>query len=118
MTDDVTSANVSGMEVLISQEYERLKALFADVDEKQLQLCDGQLWEAARLRAELEHLHEIAKVSGLIKCHPENPTIQKELPVSRMLPKIRANYTNIIFKLSRILGTNFEDEDLGFDEYI
>ena len=102
----------------VSAEYERLKALFADVDEKQLSLVDGALWEAARLRSELDRLHEIAEASGLIKCHPDNPTIQKELPVSRMLPKVRANYTNIVFKLSKVLGTNFEDEDLGFDEYI
>lgn len=101
----------------IEEEYARLKALFADVDDKQLQLVEGSLWEAARLRAELERLHEIVKVTGLVKCRPDNPTIQKELPVSRMLPKIRANYTNIIFKLSRVLGASINDEDLGLDEY-
>lgn len=101
----------------IAEEYERLKALFADVDEKQLSLVDGELWEAARLRAELERLHEIVKVTGLIKYHPDNPAIQKELPVSRMLPKIRANYTNVIFKLSRVLGASINEEDLGFEDY-
>ena len=102
----------------IAEEYERLKGLFTDVDEKQLQLCDGAFWEAARLRAELEKLHEIVKVSGLVKCHPNNPTVQKELPVSRMLPKIRANYTNIIFKLSKVLGSGVAEEELGFDDYV
>ena len=101
----------------IRQEYERIKALFADVDEKQLQLVDGAIIEAARLRVELDRLHEIVKRSGLIKVDPNNPMRQKALPVSRELPKVRAGYTNIIFKLARVLGTGINEEDLGLDDY-
>ena len=99
------------------QEYARIKALFADVDEKQLALVDGAIIEAARLRVELDRLHEIVKVSGLIKIDPNNPTRQKSLPVSRELPKVRAGYTNIIFKLARVLGAGINEEDLGLDDY-
>lgn len=99
------------------QEYERIKALFADVDEKQLQLVDGAIIEAARLRVELDRLHAIVKVSGLVKVDPNNPTRQKALPVSKELPKVRAGYTNIIFKLARVLGASINDEDLGLDDY-
>lgn len=102
----------------LQQEYDRIKALFTDVDEKQLQLVDGAIIEAARLRVELDRLHEIVKVSGLIKIDPNNPTRQKVLPVSKELPKIRAGYTNIIFKLAKILGAGVSDEDLGLDDYI
>ena len=101
----------------ILQEYERIKALFADVDEKQLQLVDGAIWEAARLRVELDRLNEIVKQSGLIKVDPNNPLKQKVLPVSKELPKVRAGYTNIIFKLARVLGAGVGDEDLGLDDY-
>lgn len=101
----------------LNQEYERIKALFADVDEKQLQLVDGAIIEAARLRVELDRLHEIVKQSGLIKVAPNNPTRQKTLPVSKELPKVRAGYTNIIFKLARVLGASVGDEDLGLDDY-
>lgn len=101
----------------IKQEYERIKALFADVDEKQLALVDGAIIEAARLRVELDRLHEIVKISGLIKIDPNNPTRQKSLPVSKELPKVRAGYTNIIFKLARVLGATVNDEDLGLDDY-
>ena len=101
----------------IQQEYERIKALFADVDEKQLQLVDGAIIEAARLRVELDRLHEIVKVSGLVKVDPNNPMRQKVLPVSKELPKVRAGYTNIIFKLARVLGSSVTDEDLGLDDY-
>lgn len=102
----------------IEQEYDRIKALFAEVDEKQLQLVEGAILEAARLRVELDRLHEIVKVSGLIKVDAQNPTRQKVLPVSKELPKVRAGYTNIIFKLARILGASVGEEDLGLDEYI
>lgn len=99
------------------KEYKRIKALFADVDEKQLQLVDGAIIEAARLRVELDRLHEIVKQSGLIKVDPNNPSRQKALPVSRELPKVRAGYTNIIFKLARVLGASVVDEDLGLGDY-
>ena len=102
----------------IRQEYERIKKLFADVDEKQLQLVDGAILEAARLRVELDRLHEIVKRSGLIKIDENNPTRQKTLPVSKELPKVRAGYTNIIFKLARVLGAGINEEDLGLDDYV
>lgn len=101
----------------IRQEYERIKALFVDVDEKQLQLVDGAIIEAARLRVELDRLHEIVQRSGLVKVDPNNPTRQKALPVSKELPKVRAGYTNIIFKLARVLGAAITEEDLGLDDY-
>lgn len=104
--------------VEIKQEYERIRALFADVDEKQLQLVDGAIIEAARLRVELDRLHEIVKQSGLIKVDPNNPARQKSLPVSRELSKVRAGYTNIIFKLARVLGAGINEEDLGLDDYV
>lgn len=94
-----------------TQEYERIKALFDGVDDKQLQLIDGAIWEAARLRAELNRLHEIVKQSGLVKVNPDNPLQQKELPVSRMIVKVRANYLNYIAKLANILGRSVDDDE-------
>ena len=98
-------------------EYERIRDLFEGVDEKQLALVDGAIHEAARLRAELDGLHEIVKRTGLLHYDANNPNRQKELPVSRMLPKVRAGYTNVIFKLSKVLGAVVNEEDLGLDDY-
>ncbi len=105
------------MEEEVRKEYERIKALFKDSDENMLKLMDGAFIEAARLRVELNDIHSIVKETGLIKINPNNQTMQKELPVSRMLPKVRANYTNVIFKLASVLGKNVSDEDLGMDDY-
>lgn len=105
------------MMVDVQQEYGRIKALFEGIDEKQLQLIDGTLWEAARLRVELDGLSQIVKQSGLVKVNPANPLQQKELPVSRMIVKVRANYLNYIAKLSNVLGRNIGDDEDELAEF-
>lgn len=99
----------------VEKEYERIKALFIGCDENQLELIDGAIWECARLRIELNKLHDIVKQTGLIKVHPSNPGMQKELPVSKLIVKVRANYLNYVAKLSNMLGKNIDDDgdDLG-----
>lgn len=99
------------------EEYARLRDIFADVDEKQLALVDGLLHEAARLRAQLDDLQEIAAKTGLVKIHQTDSTRQKELPVSRMLVRLRAGYKDIIAKLSSILGRNAGEDDDGLEEF-
>ncbi len=101
----------------IESEYNRIKALFIGIDEKQLSLIDGAIWEAARLRSELNRLNEIVKQTGLVKINPDNPLQQKELPVSRMIVKVRANYLNYIAKLSNVLGKNVDEEDNSLGEF-
>ena len=105
------------MLVEIQTEYDRIKVLFAGIDEKQQALIDGAIVEAARLRAELNRLHEIAAVSGLIKQHPSIPGLQKELPVARQIVKVRASYLNYIAKLSGVLGKTAQDEDEDLSEF-
>ena len=100
-----------------SQEYERIKALFVGIEEKQLALIEVAIWKAARLKIELDGLQQIVKESGLIKTNPANPMQQKELPVSRMLVKVRANYLNYIAKLSAVLGRNVDETDDGLGEF-
>lgn len=43
--------------------------------------------------------------------------MQKELAVSRVLPKVRASYTNMMFKLAKALSNDIDEDDLGLDEY-
>ncbi|MDF2546135.1 MAG: zinc-binding protein [Anaerosolibacter sp.] len=101
----------------VGKEYERIKGLFEGIDEKQMALIDGAIWECARLRVELNDLNEVVKKSGLVKIHPTEPSLQKELPVSKMIVKVRANYLNYIAKLSSILGKNIDDEDNDLEEF-
>lgn len=101
----------------VKEEYERIKKLFDGVDEKQLSLVDGVIVEAARTKVELDKLHEIVKETGLMQVHPNNPSLQKELPVSKMIVKVRANYLSYISKLSQVLGTTIDDDDEDLSGY-
>lgn len=101
----------------IQKEYERIKELFLGVDENQLKLVDGAIWECARLKKELDDLHNIIKETGLVKINPKNSTMQKELPVSKLIVKVRANYLNYIAKLSSILGKTIDENDDELNEY-
>ncbi|MBH1941644.1 zinc-binding protein [Mobilitalea sibirica] len=101
----------------IKQEYERIKKLFEGCDDSQLALLEGSFWECARLRVELDDLHDIVKETGLVKINPNNPTQQKELPVSKLIVKTRANYLNYIAKLSNILGKSIIEEDDDLADY-
>ena len=47
----------------VEKEYKRIRELFIKADETLLQLVDGAIWEAARVRVELDELHEIIKSS-------------------------------------------------------
>lgn len=101
----------------VKEEYQRIRDLFDDCDEKQLELLDGTFWEAARIRKELNDLHKIVEVSGLVKINPKNPSMQKELPVSKQIVRLRANYLNYMAKLSNILGKNVTDEDDDLEDF-
>lgn len=95
----------------IEKEYIRIKSLFNEIDDKQLSLLEGTFIECARLKVELDDLHKIVVKTGQVKVHPDNFEMQKELPVSKVIVKTRANYLNYIAKLSNILGRNIDDED-------
>lgn len=101
----------------VQQEYARIKELFKGADENQLKLVDGAIMEAARLRVELDQLNKVVAATGLVMVNPDNPYKQRELPICRLLPKVRGNYTNLIFKLARTLGGNVDEDDLGLEEY-
>ncbi|CEP42267.1 Uncharacterised protein [[Clostridium] sordellii] len=101
----------------IEEEYQRIKSLFDGVDEKVLSLIDGAILESARIKVELDDMHEIVRESNLIKVNKENPSLQKELPISKLLTKQRANYINYISKLAGVLGRTEEEEEDELGDY-
>jgi len=100
------------------REYDRIRELFREADERTLDLLDGVIWEAARCRTELDELHEISMASGLIMVDQNNPKRQKELPVSRQMTRARASYLNHMTRLAKALGQAMpDDEELGLEDY-
>ncbi len=95
----------------VQAEYERMKKLFEGCDENQLELVDGAIRECARERVELEKLQDILSECGHVKINPSKPTLQKELPASRVAIKLRASYLNYVAKLSGILGRSIKETD-------
>lgn len=102
----------------VSAEYENLKKIFEECAPEQVQLLDNVFREAARIKVELEDMATLVMKSGRIRYNPKNPRQQEVLPVSRELEKARASYANYMFRLSRALGVNIDDnEDDGLSDY-
>ena len=101
----------------VEKEYERIKEIFSKADETLLLLNDGAIWEAARIRVELDVMHEIIKNTGRIKISSKNPTLQKELPVSKTIEKVRASYINYMAKLSKVLGIAIDEDEDELNDY-
>lgn len=102
---------------LFKKEYERLKGVFADCDEKKLALLDGSIVENVRLRCQIDELNKIIAVTGTVKIHPTNPLMQKELPVAKELTRLRASYTASCKLLCRELGGSDEKFDDDMSEF-
>ena len=94
-----------------------MKKLFINLDENKIKLIDGAILETARLKIELDNLHDLINKTGLIKYNPVNMAQQKELEASKLITKVRANYLNYIAKLTSIMGENIEDDDESLSEY-
>ncbi|NLZ52390.1 MAG: zinc-binding protein [Thermoanaerobacteraceae bacterium] len=98
-------------------EIERLKAEFVGADENKLRVLEGLIEQAAYERLFLKKLNEQALATGLVEVHPDNPKLQRALPISNAIAKHSAALTNIMDKLMKHLAVPLDDEDDGLDEY-
>lgn len=103
----------------VNAEYERLKNIYGKKDPDRAEEQDGLLVEAARARTQLDDCEEIIVLcGGRVRYNPKNPTQQKIIPAVKDLEKVRACYTNIMFKLDKMFSdTDDGDEDKGLDKY-
>lgn len=98
-------------------EIDRLKQEFRNADDNKIRVLDGLIEQAAYERLYLKRLNEQAIITGLVKIHPQKPSIQKALPISNEIAKHSAALTNIMDKLLKHLETENTDEDDGLDDY-
>lgn len=94
----------------IKKEYDRLLSLFGDCQDTQIELVTGLITEAARIKIELDDMHLLIAQCGTIQYDKKNPLHQRELPISKTLVKVRASYSNIIYRLSQIMNKNIDDD--------
>lgn len=98
-------------------EINRLKAEFAGADENKINALDALIEQAAYEKLYLRRLNVQALKTGLVKIHPDNPSIQQTLPVSGEISKHSAALTNILDKLVRHLSVTNDDDDEGLSDY-
>ena len=95
----------------LSAEINRLKAEFAGADDNKLKALDALIEQAAYERLYLRKLNLQAIDTGLVEVHPDNPKLQRALPVSGEIAKHSATLTNIMDKLLKHLSISVEEDD-------
>lgn len=105
------------LEQEISAEKQRLLEKFANAEPTKMEVLDGLINQAACETVYLKELNKQASTSGLVKMHPDDPAIQKSLPISNEIVKHSACLTNIMYKLVKMLVVEQDDDDDGLAEY-
>lgn len=98
-------------------EIERLKAKLSGADENKLEALGAMIEQAAYETLYLRRLNQQAIITGLVKVHPDNMSIQQTLPVSSEIAKHAAALSNIMDKLMKHLAVEQDDEDEGLGDY-
>lgn len=100
----------------IKQEYERLTALFKDVDETKTKLVDELLHKAAFLKVQLDELQEEVISHGAVEYSSKGNS--RETPCYKTFLASLGVYQTVIKTLNSIIGKNAIDEDDEFDEFM
>lgn len=98
------------------KEYERLAALFQDVDPNKTKLIDELLKKAAFLKVELDELQAQVKRRGAVE-YSSKGNSRQTLCYKTFLTSLGV-YQTIIKTLNSIMGKNQVDEDDEFDEFM
>ena len=101
----------------LTDEINRLKAQFTGAEDNKINALESLIEQAAYEKLYLRQLNKQAIITGLVKIHPDNPSIQQTLPISGEISKHSAALTNIMDKLMKHLGVTLEDEDNELSEY-
>lgn len=102
--------------MIINIEYERLKSLFSLVDESKAELVDNLIYQAAFMKVELDKLQEQIKKYGAIQT--SNKGSQRQTEAAKYYTKLVNSYGTVIKTLNSILGTQVDDGDDAFDEFL
>ena len=103
------------MDDKVKKEYERLSALFKDVEESKTKLVNELLLKAAFLKVQLDGLELQIKKYGAVQL--KNGEFRESVSYKTFLSSL-AVYQTIIKTLNSIMGKNTIDEDDEFDEFM
>jgi len=98
-------------------EKNKLEDIFKDIDESKRVLVNGLIQDAAFLYAENYEIKERLNKTGMIKYHPDNPTLQKPLPAAKEYRQNLNSYAVVIKTLNGVLLKKEDDDDEDMDEF-
>lgn len=100
----------------IELEYERLRSLFSSVDESKTELVDNLILQAAFMKIELSKLQDQIRNHGAIQISSKGA--QRQTEAAKYYTKLVNSYGTVIKTLNTILGTQVNDGDDAFDEFL
>jgi hypothetical protein len=101
---------------MINKEFERLISLFSLVDESKKELVKDLVYQAAFMKVELDKLQLQIKKYGAVQI--SNRGAQRQTESAKYYTKLVNTYGTVIKTLNSILGTQVDDVDDAFDEFI
>jgi hypothetical protein len=101
---------------MIQKEYKRLKSLFSLVDESKKELVDNLIYQAAFMKVELDKLQLKIKKYGAVQI--SNKGAQRQTESAKYYTKLVNSYGTVIKALNSVLGTQVDDGDDAFDEFL
>lgn len=99
-----------------AQEYERLKALFKDVEPTKVELVDELLHKAAFIKCELDGLEILIKKYGTVE-RSNKGNVRESIYYKTYLSTVNV-YQGIVRTLNTVIGKNVIDVDDEFDEFM
>ncbi|OOM81778.1 hypothetical protein CLPUN_09620 [Clostridium puniceum] len=100
-----------------NKELNKLNEIFQDVEESDKKLVEGLIQDAAFLYAENYSLKKILDETGMIKIHPDNPSLQKPLPIAKEYRQNLNSYSIVVKSLSSVLQKKIDDDDDDMGDY-
>lgn len=97
-------------------EYDRLKTLFISVEQSKSELVDNLINQAAFMKVELDKLQEQIRKHGAIQISIKG--MQRQTEAAKYYTKLVNSYGTVIKTLNTILGTQVDDGDDAFDEFL
>jgi regulator of replication initiation timing len=90
--------------------------IFLSVDETKTQLVDNLIEQAAFMKVELDKLQEQIKKHGAVQVSSKGT--QRQTEAAKYYTKLVNSYGTVIKTLNTILGTQVNDGDDAFDEFL
>ena len=100
----------------VKNEYNKIKSLFNNSNETKSDLVDNLIFQAAFMKVELDKLQGQITKYGAVQISSKGA--QRQTEAAKYYTKLVNSYGTVIKTLNTILGTQVDDGDDAFDEFL